>query len=546
MDSFPPVLIMLIAAGAVVVSPRPLRLALTVGAPVLVLVHLSLVLDPGDSLSFRWLSLDVEPLRVDRLSLVFGYAFGIAGAIGGLYAWHLGNRSQQVAAMVYAGTPLGVIFAGDLLTLVLFWELMAVSAAYLIWTGGFPRSAGAGRRYLFVHMAGGATLLAGILWHLGGGGSLAFDLFQPGIAAWLILAGFAINAAIPPLHAWLSDGYPEAGIGGAVFLSVFTTKTAVYVLARGFPGWDILVVAGVVMAVYGIIFAVLENDIRRLLAYHIISQVGYMVAAVGIGTEVAINAAVSLAFSHVIYKGLLLMGAGAVIHATGGRRRLTELGGIADRMKAVVVLYMVGAFAISAVPLFSGFATKGMVIYSAEMEHIPWAVFFLYVASVGTFLHTGLKLPYFTWFGPRRDDIPVRPVPWSMTAAMGIAAFLCIAIGVYPDVLYNQLPFANSYEPYTAGHVVRSLQLLGFTAIGFWLLLGKLGGEYTVTVDTFNTGADPTKVVNAAAMLTLGDSIGGSDLSLAKTICTGFSVTVDANDVEKTTFTFVCAGEIGA
>jgi multicomponent Na+:H+ antiporter subunit D len=282
-----------------------------------------------------------------------------------------------------------------------------------------------------------------------------------------------------------------------VFLSAFTTKTAVYVLARGFAGWEILIVLGVIMALYGVIFAVLENDIRRLLAYHIISQVGYMVAAVGMGTEVAINGAVAHAFAHVIYKGLLFMGAGAVIYATG-RRTLTALGGIAGRMRIVVALYMIGALAISAFPLFSGFTTKSMIIFAAEEEHIEWAVALLYLASVGTFLHTGLKLPYFTWFGPRRDDIPVGPVPKNMIVAMIGAAALCVGIGVYPQLLYNILPFANSYEAYTAEHVVTTLQLLAFTAIAFWLLLHKLRGEATITIDTdwlYRKAGKPVRVL---------------------------------------------------
>ncbi len=483
MASFPPVVIMVAAAVLVALIPVGIvRKAIAVGAPLLVLAYLIWGLDTGDSWTFTWLFLELEPLRADALSLVFGYVFAIAAALGGIYAWHLEDRYQQAAALAYAGTSIGVVFAGDLLTLVLFWELMALTSAYLVWAGGYPGSRSAGTRYLFVHMVGGSTLLAGVLWHLGTGGSLDFTLFEGSIAGWLVLGGFAINAAIVPLHAWLTDAYPEAGVTGSVFLSAFTTKTAVYVLARGFPGWEILIFLGVIMALYGVVFAVLENDIRRLLAYHIISQVGYMVAAVGIGTEIAINGAVSHAFAHVIYKGLLFMGAGAAVYATG-RRTLTALGGISDRMRLVVVLYMVGAFAISAFPLFSGFVSKSLVIYAAEKEHIYWAVALLYLASVGTFLHTGLKLPYFTWFGPRRDDIHVGPVPRGMIVAMVLAAALCIGIGVYPTALYDQLPFVNTYEPYYADHVVRTLQMLGFTAVGFWLLRRMLGGEATITID---------------------------------------------------------------
>ena len=484
MASFPPVAIMIAAALLVVLIPVSIvRKVIAVGAPLLVLAQLVWGLDAGDSWTLTWLTLELEPLRADALSIVFGYVFAIAAVLGGIYAWHLNDRFQQAAALGYAGTSIGIVFAGDLLTLVLFWELMALTSAYLVWAGGFPGSRDAGTRYLFVHMVGGSTLLAGVLWHLGTGGSLDFTLFEGSVAGWLVLGGFAINAAIVPLHAWLSDAYPEAGVAGSVFLSAFTTQTAVYVLARGFAGWEILIFLGVIMALYGVVFAVLENDIRRLLAYHIISQVGYMVAAVGIGTEIAINGAAAHAFAHVLYKGLLFMGAGAAIYATG-RRTLTALGGISHRMWMVVVLYMVGAFAISAFPLFSGFVSKSLVIYAAEKEHIYWAVALLYLASVGTFLHTGLKLPYFTWFGPRRDDIQVGRVPRSMIVAMFFAAALCIGIGVYPAALYDLLPFPNTYEPYTADHVVRTLQMLGFTAVGFWFLRSKLSGEATITIDT--------------------------------------------------------------
>ncbi len=487
MDSLPhipPVVIMAVAAALVALTPvGVVRKVIAVGAPLLVLAQLVFVIDNGDSWKVVWLTLELEPLRADGLSIVFGYVFAIAAALGGVYAWHLDDRRQQAAALGYAGSSVGVVFAGDLLTLVLFWEMMALTSAYLIWAGGFPKSHGAAVRYLYVHLAGGSVLLAGVLWHLGAGGSLEFSLFDGGVAGWLVLVGFAVNAAVVPLHAWLSDAYPEAGVAGSVFLSAFTTKTAVYTLARGFAGWEILVALGVVMALYGVVFAVLENDIRRLLAYHIISQVGYMVAAVGIGTETAINGAASHAFAHVLYKGLLFMGAGAVIYATG-RRTLTSLGGISDRMRLVVTLYMVGAFAISAFPLFSGFVSKSMITYAAKQEHLDLTVALLYLASVGTFLHTGLKLPYFTWFGPKREEIQVGRVPRGMVVAMFAAAGLCIGIGVYPDALYAELPYANKYEPYTADHVVHTLQMLGFTAVGFWLLRGRLGGEATITIDT--------------------------------------------------------------
>jgi len=420
--------------------------------------------------------------RVDRLSLVFGYVFTLMAGIGMVYALHVKDDRQHVAAFLYAGSALGVVFAGDLLALFLFWEVMAFSSVVLIWARG-REAAGAGMRYLLVHTVGGLCLLGGIVLYAGTGGGLAFSaLPHGGLGPTLILLGFLLNAAVPPLHAWLADAYPEATVTGAVFLSAFTTKTAVYVLVRGFPGLEVLVWLGVAMAIYGVVYAVLENDIRRLLAYHIISQVGYMVAGVGMGSAMALNGTVAHAFAHILYKGLLFMGAGAVIAMTG-RSKLTELGGLYKSMPLTLLLYMIGGFSISAFPLFSGFVSKSMVISAAAEGHRPVVLLLLTLASAGTFLHTGLKLPYFIFFG-KDAGLAAKEPPANMLVAMGLAAFLCILIGVWPALLYRILPYPVAYHPYTGEHVVGSLQLLLFTALGFFFLLTRLQPERTISLDT--------------------------------------------------------------
>lgn len=432
---------------------------------------------------YSFLGYDLVFGRVDPLSRVFGYVFVIMAFLGNLYALQVKQDGQHIAAMLYVGSSLGVVFAGDHLTLFIFWEIMAFSSTFLIWCQGGKSALGAGFRYLLVHIFGGVCLLGGIVIHLIQTGSTEFGPIRlEGLAASLILIGFILNAAVPPLHAWLSDAYPEATVTGAVFLSAYTTKTAVYVLARAFPGIELLVWLGAVMAVYGVVYAVLENDIRRLLAYHIISQVGYMVAGVGIGSQMAINGAVAHAFSHILYKGLLFMGAGAVIEMTG-RRKLTELGGLYKTMPLTLILYMIGGFSISAFPLFSGFVSKSMVVTAAAEDHRAVVWLMLTLASSGTFLHTGLKLPYFTFFGEDAGlsaKEPPRPMLW----AMGLAAFLCILIGVYPDFLYRLLPYATEYVPYTADHVLTTLQILLFTGLGFFFLLKHVHGTATISLDT--------------------------------------------------------------
>lgn len=432
---------------------------------------------------FSVAGLDFVTGRADKLSLAFAYVFSLITLIATIYSLHVKDNVQHVTALIYASAAVGVTFAGDLLTLYVFWEMMMLASVWLIWRRNTSTAYTAGYRYLMVHAVSGVMLLGGIVLYYGQTGSLAFEQMQTtGLAFYLILIGFLINAAVPPLHAWLSDAYPEATITGAIFLSALTTKTAVYTLIRGFPGTEFLIWMGVVMALWGVVYAVLANDIRRLLAYHIISQVGYMVAGVGMGTAIALNGATAHAFTHILYKSVLFMGAGAVIHMTG-KSKLTELGGIYKYMPLTFVLYMVGAASISAFPLFSGFVSKTMVVEAAAVDKLAWVWLLLSMASAGTFLHTGLKLPYFTFMG---KDAGLRPAeaPWNMLLAMGIAAFFCIFIGIYPAWLYSFMPSPVQYNAYSAGHLFWELQLLLFTGLGFFLMLKHLGGERKLSVDT--------------------------------------------------------------
>ena len=446
---------------------------------------LCLRMTPGIYGEVNFLGLDLVFGRVDRLSLIFCYVFSIMAFLGMVYALHVKDDAQHVAALTYAGAALGVTLAGDLLSLVLFWELLAVSSVLLVWLRRQPAAVAAGFRYLLVHVFGGLLLLAGIVMHWSQTGSLAFVHMEPsaGGTAWtLILVAFLLNAAVPPLGAWLPDAYPEATVTGAVFMTALTTKSAVYVLIRGFAGTEILVWLGAAMAVYGVVYAVLENDARRLLAYHIISQVGYMVCGVGIGTALAVNGAAAHAFAHILYKALLFMGAGAVLEVTG-LRKLSDMGGLYKTMPVTLGLYMVGAFAISAVPLFSGFVSKSMVVSAAGESHRALIFLMLTLASAGTFLHTGLKLPYYMFFG-KDSGVGGQEPPRNMLVAMGLAAAACLLIGVFPGLLYRHLPNPVDYVPYTLEHVTASLGMLGFTALGFFLLLKQLDPEPKISLDT--------------------------------------------------------------
>jgi multicomponent Na+:H+ antiporter subunit D len=428
--------------------------------------------------------------RIDALSNVFAFIMALMAIIATLYGLHSDDCGQQMAAWFYVAGSIGAIYAGDYLSLFLFWEIMAFASTFLIWCNKKEEDANAaGFRYLLVHTFGGLLLLMGFVLRYQATGSLAFELLDydtPSLFNWLIMAGLMLNAAVVPLHSWLPDAYSKATIGGAVFMCAFTTKTAVYTLARACAGFDILIVLGVVMAIYGIVYALNENDIRRLLGWEIISQVGYMVAGVGIGTALAINGAAAHAFAHILYKGLLFMGAGAVIHMTG-RSRFTELGGLYKKMPLTMFFIIIGGVSVSAFPLFSGFVSKSMIIAASYEEHLLWAGFLLTMVSAGTFLVAGLRLPYLLFIAEPQSAEALNQAadpPWNMQAAMLVAALLCFVIGTFYPLLYALLPHQEAlYHPYSTYHLSETLQILAFTALGFMLFKDKLIARSTLSLD---------------------------------------------------------------
>ena len=425
--------------------------------------------------------------RIDTLGYLFGLLFHIAAVIATLFALHVRDPVQTLAALLYAGGAVGAVAAGDLITLFIFWEVMAVTSTFLIWARRSAQSNRTGQRYLLVQVSSGVLLLAGAASHLVETGSIAFN--QIGLETFggtLIFIAFGIKCAFPLLHGWLVDAYPQSTPTGSVFLSAFTTKLAVYALARGFPGTEILIYLGATMAIFPIFYAVIENDLRRVLSYSMINQIGFMVCGIGLGTELALNGAVSHAFNDVLFKGLLFMSMGAVLHMTG-RINGTDLGGLYKSMPITATLCIVGAASISAFPLFSGFVSKSMVMAAAAKEGHSVVFLLLIFASAGVFHHAGIKIPYFAFFG-HDSGIRTREPPINMLMAMAIAAGFCIFNGCYPWILYSLLPWEMSYQPYTWSHIISQSQLLFFSALAFSLLMTS--GLYPPEMKLINLDAD--------------------------------------------------------
>ncbi len=489
MNDLPPFLLFFAAAAIAAVSPALIRAILTVAIP-FVGGLLLLSMDLGNHYGYRIFTYQGELYRLDELSRLFGYLFHIAAFIAGIYALHEKDRLQQIAVFIYAGSALGAVMAGDLISLFIFWELAAVSSVALIWAKRTPRAWYAGMRYLIIQVGSGMLLLAGSVWLIASrDGDATFNFI--GIdtpAGLLIMLALGIKAAFPFLHNWLTDAYPEATPTGAVFLSAFTTKMAIYALARGFPGTEVLIYIGMAMTAFPIFYAVIENDLRRVLGYSMINQLGFMVCGIGIGTELALNGAVAHAFNDVIFKGLLFMSMGAVLHMTG-KINGSDLGGLWRSMPITTVLCIIGAASISAFPLFSGFVSKSRVMSAAIGEGYLGVWLVLLFASAGVFHHAGIKIPYFAFFA-HDSGIRTTDPPRNMLLAMGIAAALCIGIGCFPQMLYSLLPFNTGYWPFDSTHVLAQTQLLFFSALAFvWL---QLRGIYPPELRSVNLDVEWT------------------------------------------------------
>ena len=487
LSSLPPAAVMILGAGLVPLLRGQLRTVYLLALP---LAGLALVLSMGDA-EFGRATLfghELTLVRIDGLSRLFGWLFHVAAFIGLVFALRSPSRIESPVALVYAGAAVGAVQAGDLVTLFVFWEILALSSVFLVWAHTGERSFRAGMRYLIVQIGSGALLLAGILVYANDTGSVAFGdigLDSPGGLA--IMLAFGVKAAFPMLHTWLTDAYPESTYSGTVFLSAFTTKVAVYALARGFAGEEALVWIGAAMTSFPIFYAVIENDLRRVLGYSMINQLGFMVCGIGIGTELAVNGAVAHAFNDVLFKGLLFMSMGAVLYRTGNING-SDLGGLYKSMPKTAGLCMVGAASISAFPLFSGFVSKSLVMGAALYEgyNVVWLM--LLFASAGVFHHAGIKIPFFAFFA-HDSGIRVKEAPNSMLIAMTIAAALSMVNGVWPTLfLYPNLPYEVTYQPFTSAHIIGQLQVLFFSALAFYGL--KLTGLYPPELRSVNLDID--------------------------------------------------------
>ncbi|WP_335999486.1 Na(+)/H(+) antiporter subunit D [Halorientalis halophila] len=448
---------------------------------------------------------DAVLFNVDVFSRLMGLIFGFIGAAAVAYSWASDADAVQTAfALSYVGTSLGAVFGGDWLTLIFFWELMAVTSTLLVWYYG-GEAVRAAFRYALLHGIGGTLLLGAVIWHFAEVGSFLFSAAEGGmagpVAPVLAALGMGVNVGFVGLHAWLPDTYPRPHVAASVFLCVFTTKTGVYGLFRAFPEGELAVAyMGGAMAVFGASMALLQNDMRRLLSYHIQSQVGYMVAGVGIAGHLATAGAFGHVFNHILYKSLLFMTVGVVIYRTG-QESLKKVGGLGRQMPITAITFFVAALSIAGFPGFNGFVSKGMVIVAAHYKHYDLLWYLLLAGGVGTFL-SFIKLGYYAFIHGEYEGT-VKDASLGQSVPMVAVAGLCILFGLYPPALYEILPGitevhgldavlgGTEFHPFSFSHLIEGVALAAAGVIGFVLLKTPLSrvGKIPDVDRLYNPGA---------------------------------------------------------
>ncbi|MDZ7620233.1 MAG: proton-conducting transporter membrane subunit [Patescibacteria group bacterium] len=414
--------------------------------------------------------------ELDPLSRAFLAAFLLAGVAAMMYLRSL-HRNVMVTVMAigFIASAVGVVVARDFLSFLVAWELSVLLACCLIVHDRRPASFAVAYRYFLIQIAGGVSLFLAICFHYVATGSLELASPSPRAVPFFLMA-FIIKAAVVPLHVWVPMTYPNVPPAIAVILSVYSTKIGVYAFARLLPGTHAIAYAGAFMALFGVVMALRQTTARRLLSYHLVSQVGYMLVGIGLGTELGIAAGVSHMMNHVQYKALLFMATGAVVHRLG-TDALNKVAGAGRAMPVTFFGAMVGAAAIAGVPPLNGYVSKTLLKAATEGHTVLQMA--LLLAGVGT----ALSFTKFIWRlflqeTPSRQPTTPPPAEMPMGACLGmiLLALACIAQGVLYPRFFPMAHDTESVSIHGVGAVLSSaaIVLAGMTLFALFEMAKRL------------------------------------------------------------------------
>ena len=384
--------------------------------------------------------------------------FVLLGALTLLYALPDRRPGTLIAMLLHAGGGLLALTAQDLIVLLLGWETMTFTAFFLLARTGRENALSAGLRYIVIHMASATLFFIGAAVHWQATGALAVAPATPA-AQPFFLAAILIKTAMIPMHAWLIDTYPKASYAGSVLFSIYTTKVGVFTAARllrvSLFDQPVLALVGATVAVLAVIGALRQRNARRLLAWHIVSQIGFMLAGVGLAVSMAggrlgVEAGLFHAVNHIVYKSALLMVAGAVCRQFG-HDDLHRMGGAGRGMPVTFAVAVVASLAIVGVPPFAGYASKELLKQASQTPLIPGL---LLVASVGTGLSFIKFIALIFLKKPAPGcDLPLKDPPALQRIPMLILAAFCLINGLRPGWILS----GTDIDIYTPSAVIFGL-----------------------------------------------------------------------------------------
>jgi formate hydrogenlyase subunit 3/multisubunit Na+/H+ antiporter MnhD subunit len=456
----------------------------------------------------EWTYNDILILRLDNLSNFVLLASGLFGFLIALYSirfmWGKDRLSSYYGSLLWTiGAACGALLANHLIVLLIFWGFLGITLYLLVLTGG-DISASAAKKTLVIVGGSDALILLGIglLYVLSSTFEMnhiliPFDGVHAYIAFILLALGAFAKAGAMPLHTWIPDVAEAAPIPITAYLPAALDKLlGIYLLgrmvldlfAKSIEMNLFLMIIGAITIIAAVMMALIQHDLRRLLAYHAVSQVGYMVLGLGTGNPVGIAGGLFHMLNHSIYKACLFLSGGAVQHRTG-TTDLDELGGLGKMMPMTFISFLIAAFAISGIPPFNGFVSKWMVyqglVEMGSMGDKLWIVWL--VAAMfgsGLTLASFMKLTHTTFLGvPSKlvNSKKVKEVGFGMVVPMLVLALLCVVFGIFAysiplkNFLYPSVPGISYVGIWNPG--LATIMIILGLVIGFLIYLaGNIKG----------------------------------------------------------------------
>jgi formate hydrogenlyase subunit 3/multisubunit Na+/H+ antiporter MnhD subunit len=384
-----------------------------------------------------WMNPVPMTVFMDGVSTLIGVLTSFLFLMAVIYSSYIKNKKYYALLLLDLSFLLCVVFSSQLLIFYVFLEMSTIVTYFLIIYKHTPEAVDAGFKFVIMNIGGAVFILMGVLLYT------ISPSVSPSVWPLLFITGCLIKCGSFPVHIWLADAHPAAPSPVSALLSGVMVKIGVYGIFRFAPlfqgdmSW--VIVPAVASMVIGVFLALAQTDIKRILAYHTVSQIGFILLGIGLYTEQSIAGGILHVVNHGLFKGLLFLSMGCVIYATG-ERNLHKLGGL-KFMRVTAFACLVGSLSISGIPPFNGFISKNILFHGLPSEILK----ILFIVACGGTIASFIKLFRHTFLG-EQSGITVKEVPFSMKVPLMILSSLCVILGIFPGIILSQLQYTYLWD----------------------------------------------------------------------------------------------------